>query len=369
MMSGSGRELKTFPLKPTVLPKLICAGFNCVGDLIAIKPSELSTEANITPAEALDVLKTLFEDINAHVRKQVTPVSKSAFDLLQEEQDLRPIVTLSESLDDLMGGGVPLCKITEFCGAPGVGKTQMCMQLAVNTHIPECLGGLGGEVVYIDTEGSFIIERMIDIAEAAVQHSQVIAQQEGVGSTLMNNLTVDKILAGTHYYRCQDHIELVAVVHLLPKLLKQHNQVRLVIVDSIACPFRQNFEDMSVRNRLLTTLAQNLIKIATQFKVAVVLTNQMTTKIMSDIGTSHLIPALGESWGHASTIRIILFWEENKRKALLFKSPSRPEACCSFQVTMGGIRDVLQPDILPHNDTSSREQAAGGSSELISSNR
>lgn len=53
------------------------------------------------------------------------------------------------------------------------------MQLAVDTHIPESLGGLGGEAVYIDTEGSFIVERVIDIAEATVQHCQIIAQQNG----------------------------------------------------------------------------------------------------------------------------------------------------------------------------------------------
>lgn len=45
--------------------------------------------------------------------------------------------------------------------------------------------------------------------------------------------------------------------------------MRLVIVDSIACPFRRNFDDMSVRTRLLTMLAQSFIKIATQFRVAV----------------------------------------------------------------------------------------------------
>jgi len=30
-----------------------------------------------------------------------------------------------------------------------IGKTQICMQLCVNVQIPECLGGLGGQAVYI----------------------------------------------------------------------------------------------------------------------------------------------------------------------------------------------------------------------------
>ena len=51
--------------------------------------------------------------------------SKNAYDLLQQEQSSGSIVTFCEQLDDMLGGGVPVGKITEFCGAPGVGKTQI----------------------------------------------------------------------------------------------------------------------------------------------------------------------------------------------------------------------------------------------------
>ncbi len=49
------------------------------------------------------------------------------------------------------------------------GKTQICMQLCVNTQIPEALGGLGGQAVYIDTEGSFMSKRVIEIANATIK--------------------------------------------------------------------------------------------------------------------------------------------------------------------------------------------------------
>lgn len=35
------------------------------------------------------------------------------------------------------------------------------------------VAGAEGEAIYIDTEGSFIIERVAEIAEAAVRHIQV----------------------------------------------------------------------------------------------------------------------------------------------------------------------------------------------------
>ena len=49
------------------------------------------------------------------------------------------------------------------------------IQLAVDVSIPEELGGAGGEAVYIDTEGSFIIERVVDIAKATADHCRRMA--------------------------------------------------------------------------------------------------------------------------------------------------------------------------------------------------
>ncbi len=49
---------------------------------------------------------------------------QSALDLLRAEEQLIPIITFSAKVDEMLGGGVALGKITELCGAPGTGKTQ-----------------------------------------------------------------------------------------------------------------------------------------------------------------------------------------------------------------------------------------------------
>ena len=56
-----------------------------------------------------------------------------------------------------------------MCGSAGVGKTQIAMQLSVNVQMPESIGGLNGQCVYIDTEGSFISKRLVEIANATIQ--------------------------------------------------------------------------------------------------------------------------------------------------------------------------------------------------------
>ncbi|XP_014786211.1 DNA repair protein RAD51 homolog 3 isoform X3 [Octopus bimaculoides] len=318
--------------------------FNLVFSILAPSPN-----LEIRHEEAMEILNCIHK--NGAPLKTVTSGGNtvSAFDLLLKEQNLQNIVTFSEKLDSMLSGGIPLGKITEFCGAPGIGKTQMCMQLAVDVQIPECFGGVEGEAIYIDTEGSFIVERLQDIAEVTVRHCQNLNTEGDTPVTF----TTDQVLNGIHYFRCRDYVELLAIIHLLSELIKDRPKVKLVIIDSIAFHFRHDFEDIRLRTCLLTTIAQSLIQIANKHTLAVVLTNQMTTRINNNSSSSYMnisdttqnmVPALGESWAHISTIRIILYWKDNQRKALLYKSPEHKEDVVSFQITMGGIRDVVNHD-------------------------
>ncbi|KAK7089013.1 DNA repair protein RAD51 homolog 3-like isoform X2 [Littorina saxatilis] len=332
-VAHSQRELLTFPLAPAIRAKLSSAGFLTVADLNNVKPSQLSKEAGIALEDALEVVKIISGEGK-------TPMpSQSALELLEQEQNLPSIVTFCAKLDGVLGGGVTLRQVTEICGAPGVGKTQMCIQLAVDASIPEELGGAGGEAVYIDTEGSFIVERVADIAMATADHCHRMAAS--ADDVDIGNYTMETILAGIHYFRCHDHIELLATIHLLTTFVQKHPKVRVIVVDSIAFPFRHNFDDLSMRTRLLTSMAQSCIQLATNFDLAVVLTNQMTTRFTLGSNGSQLMPALGESWGHACTVRLILFWENSQRHAMLYKSPSHRETTVLYQITTGGIRDVI----------------------------
>lgn len=346
------RELSSFPLTPGHRLKLHNAGFLVVEDVLQVKPDELGREIGITNEEALDILtliKGATKSTGASCAIPTDPTMHlervhghmTLLEMLQEPQQF--IVTFSEQLDGMLGGGVPLTKITEFCGTPGIGKTQICMQLAVDVQIPECFGGVCGETVYIDTEGTFIVDRVKDIAMAAVDHCHQMAAVEASREQqdTAQTFTLESILSGIHYFRCHDYVELIAAIHILPKFLVEHTKVRLVVVDSVASPFRHHFDDYSLRTRVLSRMAQDLARIANEHRLAMVLTNQMTTKLAGSEGQrSHLVPALGESWGHAAGIRVVLHWEGQQRCALLYKSPSRKQVVVPYQITTGGIRDV-----------------------------
>jgi hypothetical protein len=53
--------------------------------------------------------------------------------------------------------------------------------------------------------------------------------------------------------------------------------------------------------------------------------NQVTTKTTGDGGPATLVPALGESFAHTCTTRVLLFWRGHDRHAHLYKSPRLPQ--------------------------------------------
>jgi RAD51-like protein 2 len=112
----------------------------------------------------------------------------------------------------MLGGGVFIGQITEFCGVPGVGKTQLGIQLCVDVQIPECFGGAAGEAVYIDTEGSFMVERAADMADAIAIHvkklganmnrnSNSTKEMANLRNQVASNITKEALLERIHVFR------------------------------------------------------------------------------------------------------------------------------------------------------------------------
>ena len=117
------------------------------------------SEYGISKNEVYD----LFEALKLFRKEKPT----SVYDLLKADDGRQTsITTLSQNLDRILGGGIQLGQITEICGEAGVGKTQLCMQLCVSVQMSSHLDGLEGQAVYIDTEGSFMPKRVVEITNA-----------------------------------------------------------------------------------------------------------------------------------------------------------------------------------------------------------
>ncbi|XP_004133923.1 DNA repair protein RAD51 homolog 3 isoform X1 [Cucumis sativus] len=334
-------EVGRLPISATLRGKLISSGYTTLSSLASVSPSDLARELEISNNEAFDVLK-----LASHGRGldrsdgsgAIVNGAETAWDMLHKEQFIPRITTSCADLDNLLGGGINVSEVTEIGGVPGIGKTQLGIQLAVNVQIPGAFGGVGGKAVYIDTEGSFMVERALQIAEACIEDMSdysVLLKKNAIPHQIQ--IEPKDILENIFYFRVCSYTEQIALINYLDKFITEHKDVKVVIVDSVTFHFRQNFDDLALRTRLLSEMALKFMKLAKKFSLAVVLFNQVTTKFAE--GSFQLTLALGDSWSHSCTNRIILYWNGDERYAYLEKSPSLQSASAPYSVTCRGIRN------------------------------
>jgi RAD51-like protein 2 len=169
------RHVTSLPIPNEFKSKLVKNGVESLNELANLKPTDLIKDFGFSKNDVADLNETL----NLY---QTSTKPLTLYDLLKEQEQRKHLhlSTLSKSFDEILGGGIPLGKITEICGVAGVGKTQICMQMCVNVQIPEKYGGLGGKAIYIDTEGSFISKRVVEIANAVID---LVAKNQNLSSS------------------------------------------------------------------------------------------------------------------------------------------------------------------------------------------
>ncbi|RWS30205.1 DNA repair protein RAD51 3-like isoform X2 [Leptotrombidium deliense] len=193
------------------------------------------------------------------------------------------------------------------------------MQLCVNAQIPEIMGGIEGEALFIDCE-SLKISRFNEIATLTIKElREKFKENPNVNHLFLHSFTSKKITDGLSILKCKSWEELeVAILRKLDSFLELHPKVKLIIIDSISYLFRYDFEgDIFERTKLLLEVSQKLKEIATSKNICVTFTNHLTHHV--DVRQN--IPALGASWGHCSNIRLLL--ERDRTSNLRFFSTTK----------------------------------------------
>lgn len=87
------------------------------------------SEVGISKEEALETLQIIRRECVTKKPRYAGSAESgkkcTALELLEQEHTQSFIITFCSALDNILGGGVPLTKTTEICGAPGVGETQL----------------------------------------------------------------------------------------------------------------------------------------------------------------------------------------------------------------------------------------------------
>jgi DNA repair protein RadA len=308
------KELEDLPgVGEVSAEKLRKAGYD-IEKIAASSPHELDEIADIGVEQAKKAIAT--------ARDSLEMGYETADKILERRKQVGRIKTGSEELDALIGGGVETMAITECYGKFSSGKSQVGFQLSVNVQKPVEQGGLGGNVLFVDTESTFRPERIAQLAESSGM----------TPDDVLKNIMVAKAVNSDHQMVLVDKME---------EEIKKKN-IRLIVIDSLTSHFRADYVGrgaLSDRQQKLNKHIHMLQKLADKYNLAVYITNQVMDNpgIMFGDPTT---PIGGHVLAHAATYRIYLRkGKEEKRIARLVDSPNMPEGECVFKVSPKGIGD------------------------------
>nr|XP_014340920.1 PREDICTED: DNA repair protein RAD51 homolog 1 [Latimeria chalumnae] len=270
--------------------KLEEAGFHTVEAVAYAPKKELLNIKGISEAKA--------EKILAEAAKLVPMGFTTATEFHQRRAEIIQITTGSKELDKLLQG----------------------------SPLPIDRGGGEGKAMYIDTEGTFRPERLLAVAE-----------RYGLsGSDVLDNVAYARAFNTDHQTQ---------LLYQASAMMAE-SRYALLIVDSATALYRTDYSgrgELSARQMHLARFLRMLLRLADEFGVAVVITNQVVAQVdgAAMFAADPKKPIGGNIIAHASTTRLYLRKGRGEtRICKIYDSPCLPEAEAMFAINADGVGDA-----------------------------
>ncbi|KAF6149945.1 hypothetical protein GIB67_008666, partial [Kingdonia uniflora] len=211
----------------------------------------------------------------------------SASQLHAQRLEIIQITTGSRELDKVLEGGIETGSITEIYGEFRSGKTQLCHTLCVTCQVRAynlCYH------CYCVTAKNL---------RAVVPTSDVVSRFGLNGPDVLDNVAYARAYNTDH----QSRLLLEAASIMVD------NKFALIVVDSATALYRTDFSgrgELSARQMHLRKFLRSLQKLADEFGVAVVITNQVVAQVDGSalFAGPQIKPIGGNIMAHASTTRL-----------------------------------------------------------------
>jgi len=314
-------RLEANGIAATDVKKLVENGYHTVESVAYTPKKQLLQIKGISEAKCDKIL--------AEASKLVPMGFTTASEFNQRRSEIIYITTGSNELNKLLGGGFETGSITEIFGEFRTGKTQLCHTLAVTCQLPIDQGGGEGKCLYIDTEGTFRPERLL-----------AVAQRYGLnGQEVLDNVAYARAYNTDHQ----------SALLIQASAMMAESRYSLLIVDSATSLYRTDYSgrgELSARQMHLARFLRNLLRLADEFGVAVVVTNQVVAQVdgaQSMFNADPKKPIGGHIMAHASTTRLYLRKGRGEsRICKIYDSPCLPEAEAVFGIFGDGIGDAKE---------------------------
>ena len=159
------------------------------------------------------------------------------------------ISTGLQKLDNFLSGGIPNGVIVDIFGGNGTGKTQLLLQLSINSIKN------GGRVLYLDTTGGFRPERILEIQKQSNKQINFLEQ-----------ITVSRIT------NTSEQIKSIKIF--------ESNNFSLIVIDNVTDLFSYEYkrdESIFEKNSLFIKYMYELSKFAITKKIPIIVTNMIRT--------------------------------------------------------------------------------------------
>ena len=211
------------------------------------------------------------------------------------------ISTGLEKLDNFLSGGIPNGIIVDIFGGNGTGKTQLLLQLSINSIKN------GGNVLFLDTTGGFRPERILEIQK-----------KFNLDINLLDKITVSRITNTSEQ------------INILKTL--EENNFSLIVIDNVTDLFSYEYKNNSSifeKNSLFMKYMRELSVYAITHKVPIVVTNMIRN--MDDKEVEHMASAI-DLFTH---IKIHLFKNSSLFTGEIYSSFKKE--CFSYTITTSGL--------------------------------
>ncbi|URE37188.1 DNA repair protein Rad51 [Musa troglodytarum] len=275
-------------------------------DVKKLKDAGLCTVESVVYSPRKDLLQ-----IKGITSKLVPLGFTSASQLHAQRLEIIQITSGARELDKILEGGIETGSITEIYGEFRSGKTQLCHTLCVTCQLPLDQGGGEGKALYIDAEGTFRPQRLLQIAERFGLN----------GADVLENVAYARAYNTDHQSR----------------LLLEAASMMVCSYDSRQC--YSSLQNRFFWKRRIVSEANASGK----FGVAVVITNQVVAQVDGSavFAGPQIKPIGGNIMAHASTTRLALRkGRGEERICKVISSPCLAEAEARFQISSEGVTDV-----------------------------
>jgi len=291
-------------------------GITTVEQLFVIPPPKVAEMLGIDNESAIGLFKKARAVFNSK------PLFQTGLEADEEDRNIEKITTGTNALDKLFTGGIECGATTEIYGEFGCGKTQFCHTMCVRVQLPKDQGGLDGDAIYLDSEGTFEPSRIRSIAKYL-------------------NLDEDKALERIIRVKAYNSADQYMILQQIEEMLSNPNNIKLIIMDSAIGLFRQDFSGrgmLSERQKYLDEFLTMASNIADFHNIAIIWTNQ----VMINPGVFYGDPVTavgGTVLAHKSTYRVYFKKSGAYRIAIMVDSPKHAKIEVAFGLSEAGVVD------------------------------